>query len=152
MGYGARSRMAVLFGVLMAGPALASGYIPPIEVRDVKASHAACVAVMDKIAQQNAAAVKSKTFAADGSSHEVTLEAISKGVERLSKTKAQYQAKLWYSNGTPRADISKTMYRASWDETNLTCQSKVLIAKNSQGFTSEGFSPPETPPSEAVKP
>lgn len=150
--FGARGVGAVLLCVMVAGPALASGYIPPLEFREQQASHAVCIAKMEEIAQQNAGAVKAKTIAEDGVSREVTLEAISKGVERLSKDKAWYQAKLWYANGWPRRDIGKMVYRASWEKTNLTCEGKVLISSNSKGFTSEGFGPLETPVAEAVKP
>lgn len=151
-GYGVRAAGAVLLGAVIAGPALASGYIPAIEDRVPQASYAACLAKLEAAAKEDQAQVSPRTFAADGSTRQVTVEPISKGVEKTGRKKARYQAKVWYTNGAPRADLGKMVYRASWQETNLTCEGKVLVSNASQGFTSEGYGPLESPPAEAVKP
>ena len=134
-----------LLGSLITGPALASGYIPGFETRETLGSYAKCVARLEAAAGQAAAAVEQKTVRADGSTREVTLEAITQGVERANAQQARYRAKLWYAHGAPRADIGRMEYSASWQETNLTCDGKVLITHNSQGYTSSAFGPLETP-------
>ena len=135
-----------LLGPLIAGSALASGYIPGFETRETLGSHAECVARLAAAAGQAAAAVEPKTGRADGSTREVTLEPITQGVERANAHQAHYRAKLWYAHGRPRDDIGRMEYSASWQETNLTCDGKVLITHNSQGYTSSAFGPLETPP------
>lgn len=135
-----------VLGSLIAGPAMASGYIPGFETRDTLGSHAECVARLEAAAGQAAAAVEPKTLRPDGSTREVTLEPITQGVERANAQQARYRAKLWYAHGTPRADIGRMEYSASWQETNLTCDGKVLITHNSQGYTSSAFGALDTPP------
>lgn len=152
MGYGGRSAGVLLLSATVAGPALASGYIPAIEDRVPQASYTACVAKLEAAAKEDQAQVSPKTFAADGSTRQVTVEPITKGVEKTGRKKAHYQARVWYSNGAPRVDLGKMVYRASWQETNLTCEGKMLVSNASQGFTSEGYGPLESPPAEAVKP
>ena len=56
-----------VLGSLVAGPAMASGYIPGFETHDTLGSHAECIARLEAAAEQAAAVVEPKTIRPDGS-------------------------------------------------------------------------------------
>lgn len=110
------------------------------------ASQKACLAFLRDQAAEDAQLPKPETVAADGSRRTVTVEAKSKGVERLGRGRARYAARIWYVNGWPRPDLGQMEYRANWEEHAYECRGRMLVSRTSRGYTSESFEPLQPEP------
>ena len=118
--------------------------MPPQEER--MASQKACLAFLRDRAAEDAQLPKPETVAADGSRQTVTVEAKSKGVERIGHGRARYAARVWYVNGWPRPDLGQLEYRANWEEHIYECRGRKLVSRTSRGFTNESFEPLQAGP------
>ncbi|MCH2236579.1 MAG: hypothetical protein MK060_01710 [Blastomonas sp.] len=134
-------RLLALALTLYPSLAVASGFQAFPETRERLASKQACLEFLRKAASNDARAPRPKTIGADGTRQTITLEAISKGVERLGRNRARYAAKIWTVNGWPRPDLGQIEYRANWEEHAYECRGRMLTSRLAQGFTSESFEP-----------
>lgn len=136
-------RLLALLLVLCPSLAMASGYTELPETRERLASKQACLDFLRQAAADDASAPKPETIGTDGARQTITLEAISKGVESLGRGRARYAAKIWVVNGSPRPDLGQIVYRAYWDIHDYECHGRLLISRNSSGFTNENYQPLE---------
>jgi hypothetical protein len=137
--------------LLTATPTLASGYIPMPEVRQTLRSYRACLAQLQSAEAEDHLLIgrekaKTKAASSDGTTRVVSLEAQSKGVERVGRNHARYAARIWYRNGAPRPDLNQIEYSHSWESHSYECQGRVMITNTSQGYTLSTFEPLPTVP------
>ena len=146
-------RASVPFTLLLtAAPTVASGYLPMPELRETLRSYRTCFSRLQSAAgadRQLVARRKDKGMAAssDGTTHDVSLEVQSKGVERIGRDHARYAARIRYRNGVTRPDLNQIEYNHSWESHSYECRGRVLITNTAQGYTLSTFEPlAKTPP------
>ena len=132
--------------LLTAAPTLASGYIPMPEVRETLRSYRACLVRLQSAEADDRLLVgrekaKSEAAPSDGTTHDVSLEPQSKGVERVGRNHTRYAARVWYRNGAIRPDLDRIEYNHNWEAHSYECQGRVLITNTSQGYTLSTFEP-----------
>jgi hypothetical protein len=133
--------LPVALAALVATPATASGTMSLPEQKETLSSYRSCVVRLKQAMKEDKAAPAPRKLREDGSTREVTLDMRSKGVEKLGKQHARYEARVWYHHGRATAEGSQVEVNHSWEHRALECMGNVLTTNASNGFTSSTFEP-----------
>ncbi|WP_147291730.1 hypothetical protein [Sphingorhabdus pulchriflava] len=133
--------LPVALAALVATPATASGTMSLPEQKETLSSYRSCVVRLKQAMKEDKAAPTPRKLRDDGSTREVTLDMRSKGVEKLGKQHARYEARIWYHHGRATAEGSQIEVSHSWEHRALECKGNVLTINASNGFTSSTFEP-----------
>jgi hypothetical protein len=131
----------VALAALVATQATASGMMSLPEQKETLSSYRSCVVRLKQAMKEDKAAPAPRKLREDGSTREVTLDMRSKGVEKLGKQHARYEARIWYHHGRATAEGSQIEVNHSWEHRALECKGNVLTTNASNGFTSSTFEP-----------
>ena len=131
----------VALAALVATQATASGMMSLPEQKETLSSYRSCVVRLKQAMKEDKAAPAPRKLREDGSTREVTLDMRSKGVEKLGKQHARYEARIWYHHGRATAEGSQIEVNHSWEHRALECKGNVLTTNASTGFTSSTFEP-----------
>ncbi len=113
--------------------------MPPIS--ETMASHAACVAELARLAEDDRKVAVAKTTAPDGTTREVTFA--SDGPTRTSPDRVRYEATVWYHHGRPRVDLGQMEISHGFETVSRLCEGAVLTTRSERGFTLATFEPVE---------
>jgi hypothetical protein len=143
---GSRSRSRSLGGIMLltvfsTNAAFASGYMTAPEFRQKMPSFKACLKQLEATAAANRKQLKPRTFDPDGGFQQVSIQAISDGVETTGRNSARYDAKLWFHNGRLNKDGTQYEINHSWTQSGFECRGKTMIINGSQGYTLSTFEP-----------
>ncbi len=131
----------IILMVFSTNAAVASGYMTAPEYRQNMPSFKACLGELESRASEHRKELKSRTFDGDAGFREVTIQALSNGVEITGRNSARYKATLWYHNG--RLNNERTQYEINhnWSQNSYECRGKTMIINDSQGYTLSTFEP-----------
>lgn len=126
-------------------PALAhaSGQLPLPPSTETFKSHQACLAAMEGAYADDRKQVVPRIVEANGDTREVSLD--TKGIERLGRKTARYEATIWYANGRYRPDLRQTETSHSYRHQIRQCDGKAMKTTGDQGYTLSTFDPADPP-------
>jgi hypothetical protein len=141
-------KIAIVGATMLCLPGLAhaSGQLLPLSPSTVTfRSHSACLAALEDAYTKDRRQVVPRNLEANGDTREVGLD--TKGIEKIGRKTARYEATIWYANGRYRPDLQQTETSHSYRHEIRQCHGKTMKTTGDQGYTLSTFDPADPPAS-----
>jgi hypothetical protein len=138
MNFNKQSFILIVIGFVTSSYAGASGNLPIYKRKETFASHAACIARLEKLHQDNLANAKVRNNFRDGSVQRYFLK--SKGIETISNTQSKYEFLFVVQNLLPFMDKQQVEIVSSYEQREYDCVNEIMTISGSNGFTLPTFS------------
>jgi hypothetical protein len=121
---------------------LASGSTPALSQMPIKfKDHGACVAALEEQRAGDQQLAQPSPVRTGERTHHITIQPISKAVERKGARRAVYAARMWSHNGIEDLENGRLEITHSWQETSSECRGKTLTRQVQNGFSQPTFEP-----------
>jgi hypothetical protein len=117
----------------------ASGRLPLFPTTQTFKSNSACIAALRNFLAEDQKQALAERADAKGNTQEVQL--ITTGITFINRTRAQYDATLWYHHGRFRAELQQVEVSHSFEHRLRECDSNILRTSGDKGFTLSTWEP-----------